>query len=118
METNNQERPATCSEQACEKPVNRDGLCLRHKLLRVNVATVPGGAKDARTKISLGKAREKGLNRYRELRQAGERPSGTTLEAQAKDSYKKYLWEKHSPSLRDENPPETVAQVKRSLTNT
>lgn len=106
-----------CSVQDCDKPVNKDGLCLRHKLLRVNVATVPGGARDSRTGISHGLAREAGLNRYRELRQAGEQPSGTTLEAQRKDSYKKMLWEKHEPSLRDENPPETVSKVKRSLLN-
>lgn len=90
---------------------------MRHKLLSVHVAPVPGGAKDQRTKISHGRRVEKGLNRYRELRAAGEQPSGTTLEAQAKDSYKKHLWEKHEASLRDENPPDTIASVKKSLLN-
>jgi hypothetical protein len=106
-----------CEAEACDKPVNRDGLCLRHKLLKVNVATVPGGARDQRNGISRGVAREKGLNRYKELKDAGEQPSGTTLEAQRKDSYKKMLWEKHEQSLADENPTEKVTQVKKSLLN-
>lgn len=107
-----------CEVPDCQKAINKDGLCLRHKLLKVNIGTVPGGAKDARTKISYDRAREKGLNRYRELKEAGEKPSGTTLEAQAKDSYKKDLWEKHEQSIVNDNPPDKVKQIKKSLINT
>ena len=91
--------------------------CFGCKISTVSFGTVPGGAKDSRTKIGHARRTEKGLNRYRELVEAGEQPSGTTLEAQAKDSYKKMLWEKHGDSIRDENPPEVVKQVKKSLTN-
>lgn len=103
--------------QDCDKPVNRDDLCLRHKLLKVNVATVPGGARDRRNGVSEGRKREAGLQRYRDLKQAGEQPSGTTLEAQAKDSYKKHLWDKHGANIENENPPETVTKVRKSLLN-
>lgn len=91
--------------------------CFGCKISTVRFGTVPGGNKDQREGITRGRRREKGLNRYRELRQAGEQPSGTTLEAQAEDSYKKHLWEKHGPSVEVENPPETATRVKKSLLN-
>lgn len=106
-----------CEIKGCSKPINRDNLCLRHKLLKVNVATVPGGSRDRQNGISKGRNREKGLHRYRELKAAGEQPSGTTLEAQRKDSYKKHLWEKHEQNLVNENPPEKVTEIKKSLVN-
>lgn len=108
----------TCQIENCDKLINRDNLCLRHKLLKVNVGTVPGGARDERTKISKGKEAEKGLHRYRELKRAGEQPSGTSLKAQREDSYKKYLYEKHERGLSDDNSPETMKQIKKNLTNT
>ena len=69
-------RPEVCSIEGCGKTINRDGLCLRHKLLRVNVATVPGGSKAARTGIDRGKKLEANLHRYRDRKQAGDKPSG------------------------------------------
>lgn len=91
--------------------------CFGCKISSVRFGTVPGGAKDRRNNITRERRTEKGLNRYRELKQAGEQPSGTSLEAQEKDKYKQELWEKHGPSIQDENPPEKAAEVKANLLN-
>lgn len=91
--------------------------CFGCKATGITFGTVPGGAREKATGIGYGRDIEKGLNRYRELRQAGEQPSGITLKAQAEDRKKKMLWEKHEASLKDENPPETVKSVKKSLLN-
>lgn len=91
--------------------------CFGCKAVWINFGTVPGGSQDEATGIGHGRRVEKGLHRYRDLRQAGERPSGTTLEAQAKDTYKKALFEKHGDSIANDNPPEVAAQTKKALTN-
>lgn len=91
--------------------------CFGCKATGVRFGTVPGGSQDEATGIAYGRRVEKGLHRYRDLKQAGEQPSGTTLEAQAKDSYKKKLWEKHEASISIENDAETITQVKKSLLN-
>ncbi len=106
-----------CEEPDCTNEVNRDGVCLIHKLKSINYGTVPGGAKDQRTNISHGREVERGLDRFRERKKAGENPSGTTMEAHRKDSYKKSLWEKREKELTETNDPETVKKVKRSLVN-
>lgn len=106
-----------CVIEDCDKPINKNDLCLRHKLLSVNIGTVPGGARDARNHISMERSTERGLQRYRDLKQAGEQPSGTSEEAQRRDSYKKTLWEKHEQSLTDENPPEKVTEIRKGLIN-
>jgi hypothetical protein len=89
--------------------------CFTCKVSTINVGTVPGGSKDARTNVGYGKQREKELTRYGEKRKAGERPSGTTQKAMDKDAYKQSLWEKHGRSIADDNPSHVVDQAKRSL---
>lgn len=106
-----------CEVQDCEKPVNKDGVCFIHKLKSISFGTIPGGAKDQRTNISHGREVERGLDRFRERKKAGENPSGTTMEAHRKDSYRKSLWEKHEKELTETNDPNTVKKVKRSLVN-
>lgn len=91
--------------------------CFGCKVSTVSFGTVPGGARDQRTKVSHARNVEKGLNRYRELKEAGEQPSGTSLRAQRKDSYKKALWEKHGNQIADYNPPEQVKRIKKGLIN-
>ncbi len=92
--------------------------CLPCKLLTVGVATVPGGAKDARTGISKLNEREDDLHRYREKRRAGEQPDSTTRKGMEATEKRTALYEKRERDLRDHNPPEKVAQIKKSLTNT
>lgn len=106
-----------CEAPDCDKPVNRDGVCFLHKLKSIKFGTVPGGAKDKRTNISHGRNVERGLDRFRERKAAGENPSGTSMEAHRRDSYKKSLWEKHEKSLSESNDPKTVKNVKKSLVN-
>ena len=91
--------------------------CFGCKATGIRFGTVPGGARDAKTNISLGKRREKDLHRYREKKRAGERPSGTTAEAMDRDSYKQTLWEKHEKNIADHNSPEQVKAVRKSLLN-
>lgn len=107
----------TCNIESCEKEIDREELCLRHRLLTVNFGTVPGGAKDERTGISQLTQREKDLNRYRRKRQAGERPDGTTKEAM--DDYDRRVdsWEKAERKFQNESPPETVQELQRTTFN-
>ena len=77
-----------------------------------------GPASDAdRTRHQSYRLREKDLHRYRDKRQAGEQPDGTTREAMALSDRKQQLFYDKERELTEDNPPELVAKTKKSLTN-
>jgi hypothetical protein len=83
----------------------------------VNILDVPGGTRE--TNVTAGmRQMDKNLQRYRDKRQAGERPGSITKKGMDKSEKLQDLWENHETSLIDENDPETVKKVKRSLINT
>ena len=81
-------------------------------------APVPGGYRESSTNLGALRQIDKNLHRYRDKRQAGERPLGTTKEAMDKSERLEDIWESHEQILAKDNPPETVAKAKKSLTNT
>ena len=91
--------------------------CKPCKWASISFATVPGGAKDRRTGISGVRQREKDLHRYRDKRQAGERPDGTTKKAM--DAYDRRIdsWERAEAKLSADNPPDAVRKLQDTTFN-
>lgn len=83
----------------------------------ISFATVPGGAKDARTGISGVNQREKDLHRYREKRRNGEQPEGTTKAKM--DAYDRRVdsWERAEAKLSADNSPDTVRKLQDTTFN-
>lgn len=91
--------------------------CFGCKASTLSFGTVPGAAKDERTKVGFAREMEHNLKRYEERKAAGETPSGITKRSRKQDAYKHHLAEKHLSSLADDNAPETMSQIKKSLLN-
>jgi hypothetical protein len=83
----------------------------------ISFATVPGGARDARTGVSRVNQREKDLHRYRDKRQAGEQPDGTTKAAMDRYDRRVGSWEKAEAKLSAENSPATVKKLQDTTFN-
>ncbi len=59
----------------------------------------------------------KNLHRYRDKRQAGERPRGTTKEAMDKSDRLQDTWSVNEGTIVDNNSPEQVGEIKKTLLN-
>ncbi len=81
-------------------------------------APVPGGHWESSTTLGALRQNDRNMQRYRDKRQAGEQPGGTTKHAMDKSEKLEDIWEGHEKILEKDNPPEAVAKVKKSLTNT
>lgn len=88
--------------------------CFGCKAVTIGFGPVPGGARD---KTSHLRQREKDLHRYRDKRQAGEHPDGTTRQAMDRSDRKQDLWSRREQDVADYNPPEAVAKIKKALVN-
>jgi hypothetical protein len=91
--------------------------CFGCKISTVSFGTIPGGAKDQKNNVSVIDRKQKELSRYAEKRKAGEQPESTTFEGMEKTERRTEVFLERESDLRDNNPPEVVAQVKKSLTN-
>lgn len=91
--------------------------CFGCKIGTIAFGTVPGGAKDSKNKVSTLNRRQRELSRYAEKRKAGEQPDNTTFEGMEKTERRTEAFLERESDLRDLNPPEAVAQVKKAMTN-
>lgn len=91
--------------------------CFGCKANSINFGTVPGAHKDTKTRISRLQRRERELVRYAEKRKAGEQPDNTTFEGMEATERREEIFAQRERELRDENPPEVVGKIKKSVTN-
>ena len=84
----------------------------------VYIAPVPGWHRENSSNLGDLRQLDKNMHRYRDKRQAGEQPSGTTKAAMDKSERLEDIWVNHEQILEKDNPPEVVAKAKKSLTNT
>lgn len=87
------------------------------KWATISFGTVPGGAKDARIGATHIRRRGKGLESYAARRKAGERPDGTTLEAQEKYDKRMEAFQNIEPTMRESLPSAAVEKVADSVAN-
>jgi len=92
--------------------------CFGCKATGIWFGAVEGGQSSRAREITHSTGVERSLNRYRDKRQAGERPSGTTKQAMDKSEKMEDLWERNENRIAEENDPVQVSQIKKSLTNT
>lgn len=83
----------------------------------MNVGAVAGTDSPRSQRKTHSKKVEKNLNKYKAKRDSGEQPDGTSSEALAKYERKVDVWEKRETDIRDNNPSERVAEIKKALIN-
>ena len=92
--------------------------CFGCKATGIYFGAIEGGQSSRAREISHSKGVERSLHRYRDKRQAGERPSGTTKHAMDKSEKMEDLWERNENRISEENDKTQVAEIKKALTNT
>ncbi len=80
------------------------------------MATAPGSHSESNIMAGM-RQMTKNLHRYRDKRQAGERPRGTTKEAMDKSEKLQDTWSANERNIVDNNSPEQVGEIKKTLLN-
>ncbi len=96
-------------------PVYIEG-CQPCKWATLYVAVVPGSHSESNVMAGM-RQMTKNLHRYRDKRQAGERPRGTTREAMDKSERLQDTWTANEKNIVDNNSPVQVKEIKKTLLN-
>ena len=89
--------------------------CFGCKATSIGFGAVPDGGSNRSRVADHAKMVEGELHQYRDMRNRGENPGGTTKKAMERTKYKHRLWEDHADSIKDFNPPEKVKQIAGAL---
>ena len=90
--------------------------CQPCKWNTLTVATIPGSHREGNIQAGM-RQMDKNLNRYRAKKQAGESPRSITKEGMDKSEKLEATWTDNEKQIVDNNSPEAVREIKKTLLN-